>query len=66
MRVVVDPPVQPGLSPDPDDDYLVSLARAAAADYLVSGDSDLIGLVDAKPPVLTPRQFLDRLIETSG
>lgn len=52
-----DPPTQPGLTPDPGDDYLVLLARAAGADFLVSGDAHLTGLPDAEPPVLTPRRF---------
>lgn len=63
--VIDDPAPQPGLSPDPDDDYLLTLARAGAADYLVSGDRHLLGLTDPKPPVLTPRQFLDRLTNGS-
>lgn len=61
--LIDDPPAQPGLSPDPDDDYLITLARAAGADYLVSGDHHLTGLDDATPPVLTPREFRDRLTE---
>ena len=52
-----DPPAQPGLTPDPGDDYLISLARATGADFLVSGDAHLTGLSDADPPVLTPREF---------
>ena len=52
-----DPPAQPGVTPDPGDDYLASLARAAGADFLVSGDAHLTGLEDAEPPVLTPREF---------
>ena len=56
-ELVDDPPAQPGLTPDPGDDYLVSLARATGADFLVSGDAHLTGLEDADPPVLTPRQF---------
>ena len=56
-----DPPSEPGLTPNPGDDYLVSLARAAEADVLVSGDPHLIGLRSASPPVLTPRQFLERI-----
>ena len=60
-EVIDDPPTQPGLSPDPDDDYLIALARAAGADYLVSGDRHLLDLADPDPPVLTPRQFLDLL-----
>ena len=59
--VIDDPPALPGLSPDPDDDYLITLARAGDADYLVSGDRHLTGLADPIPPVLTPRQFRDRL-----
>jgi putative PIN family toxin of toxin-antitoxin system len=59
--IVADPAELPGVSPDPDDDYLVALARAAAADCLVSGDRHLLGLTDPCPPVLGPRQFLDLL-----
>ena len=44
-----DPPAQPGLTPDPGDDYLVS------------GDAHLTDLPDADPPVLTPREFDDLL-----
>jgi uncharacterized protein len=63
--VLDDPPSQPGLTPDPDDDYLVALARDANADFLVSGDAPH-RLVDAVPPVLTPRQFRDRLLLGTG
>lgn len=62
--VIDDPAAHPGLSPDPDDDYLITLARANAADYLISGDRHLTGLTDPNPPVLTPRQFRDLLTET--
>ncbi|HEY4096661.1 MAG TPA: putative toxin-antitoxin system toxin component, PIN family [Baekduia sp.] len=57
--LVPDPPAQPGLTADPGDDYLVALARAAGADCIVSGDAHLTDLVDPRPPVLTPRAFLD-------
>jgi uncharacterized protein len=56
-----DPDVAHGLTPDPGDDYLVALARAAAADFLVSGDPHLTELKRAIPPVLTPRVFLRRI-----
>jgi uncharacterized protein len=58
---LADPDPTPGITPDPDDDYLVALARAAGARFLVSGDTHLLGLADATPPILTPRQFLDVL-----
>lgn len=52
---------------DPKDDYLVALARASSADYLVSGDPHLAGtsLGEGTVPVLTPRQFSE-LLESSG
>jgi putative PIN family toxin of toxin-antitoxin system len=56
-----DPAARPGLTPDPDDDYLVALAQAAGVDYLVSGDPHLTGLAEPQPPVLAPRAFLERL-----
>ena len=43
------------------DDYLIALARATHADYVVSGDRHLLDLDETVPPVLTPRQFLDLL-----
>jgi putative PIN family toxin of toxin-antitoxin system len=56
-----DPVVTTGLTPDPGEDYLVALARAANADFIVSGDPHLMELKQARPPVLTPRAFLRRL-----
>jgi putative PIN family toxin of toxin-antitoxin system len=58
---VPDPPEVHGLTPDPGDDYLVNLARAAKINFLVSGDPHLTDLSDPWPPVLTPRAFLERL-----
>ena len=58
---VDDPEPEPGLTRDPDDDYLVVLARAAGAVVLVSGDKDLVDLRDAKPIVRTPRQLIEVL-----
>jgi putative PIN family toxin of toxin-antitoxin system len=59
--LVDDPPPLLGVSRDPDDDYLIALARDAAADCLVSGDRHLLELTEADPPILTPGQFLDLL-----
>lgn len=54
-----DPTDVPQISPDPDDDYLIALARAADADALVSGDRDLLDLALPDVRVLTPRQLLE-------
>ncbi len=45
---------------DPNDAYLIALARQAGADILVSGDRDLTDLDDPDPPVLTPAAVRDR------
>jgi len=57
-----DPPNEPGLTPDPGDDHLIALARAARADLTVSGDAHLTGLVGATPPVMTPQAFAAMLV----
>jgi len=59
--VAPDPDSAPGLSPDPGDDYLIALAAADSADYLISGDSHLIDIPNSPVPVLSPRAFLNRL-----
>lgn len=60
-EVRADPGEVSRISPDPDDDYLIALARAAQVDYLVSGDGDLVQLTQVEPPIVTPREFLERL-----
>ncbi len=54
------PPADEPLSGDSDDEYLLGLASAAAADALVSGDSHLLVLRDIVP-VMTPAEFLASL-----
>jgi putative PIN family toxin of toxin-antitoxin system len=56
-----DPAEPPSMSRDPDDDYLIALARTAQADALVSGDKDVTQLVLDDMPVQTPRELLDDL-----
>ena len=58
--VVDDPEPGPPLAEDPDDEYLIALARAARVDALVSGDPHLLRLRD-RIPVLTPREFLESI-----
>jgi putative PIN family toxin of toxin-antitoxin system len=48
------------LSADPDDEFLVDLARMANVDVLVTGDSHLLELRD-RLPVMTPAEFLASL-----
>lgn len=59
--MVVEPEPRPRLTPDPGDDYLIALARAAAAHFLVSGDAHLTGLRRSQPPIVTARAFLSTL-----
>ena len=59
--VVDDPdPTPERLGEDPDDEYLITLARAARVEALVSGDPHLIRL-RRQIPALTPREFLESL-----
>jgi uncharacterized protein len=56
-----DPHEIPPVSRDPDDDYLVALARSHQDTVIVSGDEDLLTLDLPDVDVLTPRTFLDTL-----
>lgn len=57
-----EPPGSPeSFTPDPKDDYLVALARSSGANFLVSGDPHLTGIIDPRPPVLSPRAFLEMI-----
>lgn len=61
--VRADPPPSPEpMSADPDDEYLIDLAREAGADALVTGDAHLLDL-RAIIPALTPAEFLEALAD---
>ena len=59
-EVVADPQDGTAYTRDPDDDYLIALARQCGCDAVVSGDRALLVLA-APPEIVTPRQLLDRL-----
>lgn len=49
-----------GSSRDPKDDMMLEAAVAGAAEYLVTGDQDLLVLKEFKGTrIVTPREFLD-------
>jgi uncharacterized protein len=51
---------------DPSDDQVIACAVAARADYLVTGDDDMLVLAEYQGiRIVTPRQFLD-VLEASG
>lgn len=54
-----EPSPQP-LGIDPDDEYLIDLARAGLVDALVSGDEHLLSL-RGSVPAMSPREFLESL-----
>ena len=60
---LTDPP--PSLSRDPHDDYLLAHATAGHADYLVSGDKDVLALASNELPfrIVSPAEFLAILAE---
>ena len=48
---------------DPDDRFVLGTAAAGGVDCLVTGDNDLVSLGQyGSIPILTPRQFYDRLL----
>lgn len=60
-----DPSSGPSLTRDPDDDFLIYLARESGAEVIVSGDADLSEWAEQVPPVVTPRSFERLLAEAS-
>lgn len=55
----------PSVSRDPKDDYLLAYALVGEADYLVTGDQDLLVLKEVEGvKIVTPTEFLEVLKET--
>lgn len=54
--VVDDPAGIDAVLRDPEDDYLVALAREAGAEAIVSGDRDLLDHVGLQPAAISPRE----------
>ncbi len=51
-------------SPDPDDNYLLAIAEAGKAQFLVTGDKPLLGLKRHKSTrIVTPAALLELLME---
>lgn len=59
--MVQDPAEASPISRDPNDDYLVALARAAGAHVLISSDGDLTSIDGSDPPIVAPRRFLSSI-----
>lgn len=54
--MVPDPEQVPALLRDPEDDYLVELARANRAEAIITGDRDLLEHEGLVPPALSARE----------
>jgi putative PIN family toxin of toxin-antitoxin system len=63
---VDDPAPTPVATDDPDDDYLVALARAHRAEAIISGDRHLLSVASDDLRVWTPRALTDRLESPAG
>jgi putative PIN family toxin of toxin-antitoxin system len=56
------PPLEPPVCRDPDDDAVLSTAVRGVAELIVTGDDDLLSLSSFRGvPIVTPRQFLERI-----
>ncbi|MBK8539107.1 MAG: putative toxin-antitoxin system toxin component, PIN family [Ardenticatenia bacterium] len=59
---VVDPPSTVVVTGDPEDDHVLATAAHGRAEYLVTGDKGLLGLVrHGSTQIISPRAFLDLL-----
>ena len=55
--IVPDPVEVPAETRDPEDDYLIAVARAHGIDHIVTGDQDLLAWDGPPGLVITPAQF---------
>lgn len=61
-RIPPIPEPLPALTREPKDDYLVAYAVVGRADYLITGDLDLLTLGKVEGvQIVTPRDFVERL-----
>jgi predicted nucleic acid-binding protein len=58
-EIVPDPADIGLITRDVDDAYLVALAREHGADYIVTGDKDLLEWPEQRPPLLAPVVFAE-------
>jgi predicted nucleic acid-binding protein len=62
QAAVVEPDLSVSACRDPDDNYLLALCEAGAADFLVTRDEDLLVIGRWKDTeIVAPRAFLARL-----
>ncbi len=62
LTTIVTPAEISPTSPDPDDDHVLACALAASADFIVSGDPDLLNLKQfLKTQIVTPREASKRV-----
>lgn len=61
-EVIEPPPLAVPVCRDPDDDAVLALALAAQVDLIVSGDDDLLALMDFQNiPIVTPVRAIQRI-----
>lgn len=61
-RIESPAPVAEGSCRDPGDNHVLGLAAAAQADFIVTGDGDLLSLKSYDGiPIVTPREFWEHL-----
>jgi putative PIN family toxin of toxin-antitoxin system len=64
--VLPDPETGDAITRDLDDDYLVVLARREGAEYIVTGDKDLLDWEAQSPPVVSPADFEAIMLRKRG
>jgi predicted nucleic acid-binding protein len=59
--VLDDPRQSAAILRDPNDDFLIEIARTAEADAIVTGDKDLLDHAGLQPPAITARAACELL-----
>ena len=66
-RMMTEPPKIQPVCRDPDDDHVIATALMAEADWIVTGDRDLLALGRHQAVhILTARSFLDELADATS
>lgn len=53
----------PSICRDPKDDFLLELSRASRADYLITGDKDLLELEKYKKTEIIPAKEFENILK---
>lgn len=67
VEIAIPARIPPTILRDPADDEVLAVALSVSADFIVSGDNDLLDLqAFRRIPIVTPRDAVERALATAG